>query len=379
MFFFFRLTLSAQENALITQQKATCNANTAREWSAEVNRCVDKQQAAAIRNQAADCNKIENLEQRKACHMQLASNDTGLGNANFNSSMGKMSDLQSQSALINTANTIVTIINMVAGPEKESECMSRKIFGITAFGGTLSDIYLKIKTKKKLDSLTNQYQIDNKETAYNAQYKALQYIRDEQKAVADIASLEKKRQTLLMIGYGAAAITAGFELATNSACYKPVTKTAEPVADPNKVEEVKPVDTAAKPETHPIEPNTVKSEPLPPAIVPSTAVAPPEVKVESTATLNQRQSGSVVKQDFTAPDGTRYAVDSSKGGSQNLYPASIDKNGNVYRLDTAKPVGTIRVSPSGITYSITGGSSGAATAVVNNSKAAIFNNTKPTK
>ncbi len=220
--FLFHASISAQENLTIATDRANCAANSAREWSSEVNRCVDKVQAVAIRNKAADCNKIENLDQRKSCHMNLATSDTGLS-ADANASASNITGGQTQSMVVNGAAAIVAAINYFAKAGKENTCMCKNIFGITAVGGIVTDIYLKGQTTKKLDNLQKQYQIDSKTTAFDAQYKALQYLRDEQKTIASIAAQEKKRQMLLTLGYGAAAATALYEGWFNEECYNPTT------------------------------------------------------------------------------------------------------------------------------------------------------------
>jgi hypothetical protein len=315
--------------------------------------------------------------------------------------MGKMSDLQSRSALINTANTIVSVINMIAGPAKTSSCMCKKIFGITAFAGTVSDIFLKIKTKKTLESLANKYQIDSKTTAYDAQYKALQYLRDEQLAVADIASLEKKRQMLLMIGYGAAALTAAYETFGNAACNKPEEEKpkkevcttpggGEGCPQAPVAEAAAPAETTCTPGAEgcptaavvqeigaPITKTEVTSTSLEPSVVPATpVVTTPDLPVTPTdqGNLNAYKRGVVQTQVFTAPDGTRYVVDSSRGGSGNLYPET--KLGSGVRDIKAPVLGSITVPKTGpITWAV-GNQSGSTNSVTVNGPLPLFSNVK---
>lgn len=217
---------SVTEDKFVSDQMSTCNKNTAMEWNSTLNRCVGKVEARAQRNEAKACNDITDIEQRKSCHLQLAAANTGVS-SDPNAVGEKMSSLQSQSAIVNAATTIVSAINYFGKDGQESNCMSKNILGITSLGGFLTDIYLKIKTKKKLKALQDKFQIESKDSAYNTQVMALQYLKEEQMTVKEIASLEKKRQMLLMIGYGAAAATAGYEMITTPNCNeKP--KPAEP-------------------------------------------------------------------------------------------------------------------------------------------------------
>ena len=215
----FSIVLSTPLHAQneLQSQKDACAKNTAMEWSSQLNRCVGKVQARQERHDAQACDKLTDVEARKTCHMQLATTKTGVTD-DPNQAGKKMSDLQSRSMMINTANTIVTAINYVAKDGTNSSCMSKQIFGITSLGGFATDLYLKSQTKKKLNSLKDKFIVENKDSPYNTQVKALNYLKDEQTVVKDIASQEKKRQMLLMIGYGAAAVTAAYETFYNTAC-----------------------------------------------------------------------------------------------------------------------------------------------------------------
>lgn len=208
-------SLHAQDE--LQSQIEACAKNTAMEWSSQLNRCVGKVQARQERHDAQACDKLTDIEARKACHMQLATNKTGVTDDPKQAGK-KMTDLQSRSMMINTANTIVAAINYVAKDGTSSSCMSKQIFGITALGGFATDLYLKSQTKKKLNSLKDKFIVENTESPYSTQVKALNYLKDEQAVIKDIASQEKKRQMLLMIGYGAAAVTAAYETFYNTAC-----------------------------------------------------------------------------------------------------------------------------------------------------------------
>lgn len=350
----FILTLSTSslraQDELAAQREA-CDQNTAMTWDAQLNRCVGKVQARQERHEAQDCNELSDVGARKSCHMNLAKSKTGVTDDPTQAGK-KMSDLQSRSTIINTANTIVSAINFFAKDTTASSCVSKQIFGITSLGGFLTDIYLKIQTKKKLEGLKNKFIVENKDSAYNAQVKALEYLKEEQSVVKDIASQEKKRQMLLMIGYGSAAAFAAYETFWNTSCYK-----QEPKKDPSKevkataneaqkpAESVAQTDTkatpaptataAAAPETTPA-PAAAPATSTPAAeavTAPTTASSPAaEVKTESATLLKSTKNGNYqhnflerdgqvvgvvhngqVYEDFTTKNGVHYAKGTPSG------------------------------------------------------------------
>lgn len=234
------LVVLAETDTTFDNDKAACAKNSSRELSTRLNRCVEKVESKEDRHEAIDCNKLESLEERKSCQMNLASQKAGV-TSDAGEAASNISNLQSKSSLINTANTIITLISYLSSGLSKNTCTSKRIFGITSTAGMLTDIFLKIKTKNKVKSFQDRYQIDLKDNAYNAQTKALQYLKEEQEMVKDIASLEKKRQMLLLLGYGAATVMAGVETFSNTSCWKPeqASATQPPVS---AAPEVKPVD-----------------------------------------------------------------------------------------------------------------------------------------
>lgn len=302
---------SVTEDKFVSDQMSACNKNTAMEWNSTLNRCVGKVEARAQRNEAKACNEITDIEQRKSCHLQLASANTGV-NGDPNAVGEKMSSLQSQSSIVNAATTIVSAINYFGKDGQESNCMSKNILGITSLGGFLTDIYLKIKTKKKLKALQDKFQIESKDSAYNTQVMALQYLKEEQMTVKEIASLEKKRQMLLMIGYGAAAATAGYEMITTPNCNE-------------------------KPK--PAEPQKVVTTNAPEAAAPPAA-APPAAEAEGATTYPVNEGKVEVRElDSPSPPSNSPAPVAAVAAPASEPPAPYTKHaeltsvrdGNVYR------------------------------------------------
>lgn len=208
----------------IAQQQADCAKNKAMVWSAPMNRCIGVQQEIDTRHEVQDCNKNTDATARENCFKAIAENKTGLSSdpGKLDTTGGTNKSLMMNG--VNTAYAALNFINAFGSAKKNNPCMSKKIFGVTAVAGTLSDVYLKNRAKNKVKDLEGKYTLDAKSTAANSQVKAFEYLKDEQNTVADIAGMEKKRNMLLMLGYGAATAMAIYEMTpmgANAACTKP--------------------------------------------------------------------------------------------------------------------------------------------------------------
>ena len=200
----------SQVDPVIEKQKADCAKNTANVWSTSLNKCVGTAQARNDRHAADDCNAIADIPKREACHKALAEKETNLSSDTSKLYQGSYD----KSMVINGAYTIVAAINFMGAKKGKSSCTSKTIFAATAVVGLATDFYLKMQAKKKVDELNNKFKLDVSNNASDSQIKALEYLKDEQKTVSEIAGLEKKRNMVLGVGYGAAGLMAGYELAT---------------------------------------------------------------------------------------------------------------------------------------------------------------------
>lgn len=273
----------SQTDTTLDAQKADCAKNSAAEWSLTLNKCVGKVADRQTRHDAQDCNKIEDLNQRAECHKKLAEQKTGLSSDPNSLNQGGTTGSMVMNG-IGTAYAIVGMIQGVGKEKKDSACTSKKIFGVTAMAGFASDIFLKIRAKKKVDELQGKYKLETKQGAYDAQVKALQYLKEEQETVADIASMEKKRNMLLMLGYGAASVMAIYEMwsmgTMNAGCFKP-----DPPAKTESAATPPSTETAATPEAKPDPKPTPASE-----AKPVVADTPEAAKPEATATPTQPET-----------------------------------------------------------------------------------------
>lgn len=227
------LSLKAEENS-ITSQKTECDKHTSLEWSNNLNRCVTKKEVLSERNEAEQCNQLANETEQKACHLKLAEKKTSLNSNPDDLPQGNTTG----SLVMNGAYSIVAAINMTGQGGFKSTCLSKNIFHTTALAGISSDLFLKYKASSKIKELKNKFSKDIKEGKTDNQYKALEYLKEEQVTVGEIASLEKKRNILLGLGYGASAIAAGYELAfpeNNVECMKGDSKTTDSKTNNDKI------------------------------------------------------------------------------------------------------------------------------------------------
>jgi hypothetical protein len=230
---------TAAVNANMAQQQETCAKNTAMEWSATLNRCIGKQAAVDSRRAAQACDGITDLAAKEKCHISLAEQNTKLSSDTKGLNQGKTTN----SMMMNGIAAAYTAINMISTFGKDgqkSNCTSKKILGVTSVAGLVSDVYLKMKAKKKVKALEGKYKLDTTTSTHEAQVSALEYLKDEQQTVVEIAGMEKKRNLALMLGYGIAAGWAVYEMTpfgANPDCMKPNEgETVEKLADSAPVE-----------------------------------------------------------------------------------------------------------------------------------------------
>jgi hypothetical protein len=225
----FADSISASVDANMAAQRSECDKHTAMEWSSKLNRCIGKKAAVDARNEAKGCDSLADLSAKEKCHLNLAEKNTSLASDTSKLNQGNTSGsmLMNGAASIYSAYASTDIILDHSKKNENSNCMSKKILGVTAVAGLASDVYLKMKAKKTVKDLEGKYMLDINNTTYEAQVKALEYLKQEQQTVIEIASMEKKRNMMLMLGYA---------LATGWAIYEMTPYGANPNCVPKKDE-----------------------------------------------------------------------------------------------------------------------------------------------
>jgi hypothetical protein len=214
------IALAASEEKDVENQRLECSKNKSQEWSAQKNRCVSKLEDQLTRKEVEACAKLTDVTQQADCYKKIAEKKTNLDSNVDNLDKGNVNKSLIMNG-IGAAYGMLGMINGIGQGKKSSSCTSKKIFGITALAGVVTDLMMKNETKKKLDELKTKYQISVKNSAFENQSKAFEFLKEEQMTVKDIASKEKKRNMLLMLGYGAASVMAIYEMTTanNPGCY----------------------------------------------------------------------------------------------------------------------------------------------------------------
>lgn len=270
----------AAEN--MAAQAAACSANTAMEWSSKLNRCVGKADARATRNESKACNELTDVAAKEKCHLGIAEKSTGLSADTEKLNQGSTTASMMLNGSIASAYAIITLISKFGAKKSNNNCTSKHIMGVTSVAGLASDVYLKMSAKKKVKELEKKYALDKTSSAYESQVKALEYLKEEQQTVVEIAALEKKRNLALTLGYGVAAGFAAYELAfpsQNAPCY----------VDPDQVAEGSTV--------------TASAEPSPPS-----AAAPPPSGTPSKFDIQQP--------DYSAPAPSKFDIQQSNFGAR---------------------------------------------------------------
>lgn len=207
-------SISGAVDKNMAAQRTACDKNTSMEWSSKYSRCIGKQAAVDTRNEARACDSLTDLAAKQNCHLKLAEKNTALssdpGSLYQPKTGGSM--LLNSAATIYGAYTATNIFHEQAKSGENSNCMSKKIYGITGLAGLASDFYLKSKAKKKVKEIEGKYMLDKKNSAFESQVLALEYLKEEQNTVVEIAGMEKKRNMMLMLGYGLATGWAVYEL-----------------------------------------------------------------------------------------------------------------------------------------------------------------------
>lgn len=204
------LACTYENDQEMTQRQKDCSADAARTWSCEVNRCVTTAEAQGIRERYKECAEKVDEAERKKCHDDYAKRESGVKNDED----GANTTLAASAAAINGINAALLFL---AGQGKSpgGSCISRKIYMAASVVSVLAELYLMMMVDKKLKELQKDYEDEQvQEEAYSAQIRALQYLKEEQDTIADMAKARKNAYTLQMVLYGATTIAAILEITT---------------------------------------------------------------------------------------------------------------------------------------------------------------------
>lgn len=306
----------SENDPYLAKQKEECAAKVNKAWDTARNRCVEKVENKEMRKAEIaagnKCLEIKDIEARKQCFVEDARSKTPGMNTKPEGGA-----LKGTAAIVTHAYSVMSLIQMATNGV-ESNCTSKTIFGATSLVGSLSDIYLKIQTKKKLKSLQDKYKIDLSTGRHDAQVKALEYLKEEQETLADIANKEKKRNMIMMAGYGAALGFAVYEMMKTPACgdAKPATKPdGADAANAGKTENSANKGTANQASSSaPAEVEAAKTNPIPESKIETTELKPLNPVAESATSTVATPKAEMNM--FTGTNGKTYVNGTLPNGQQ---------------------------------------------------------------
>lgn len=172
------------------------------------------------------CQEMTDDAKRKECHDNFAKDKVDpVEQGSWNQATWGMTGL-------NAIFAIIMFFNLAGSKDTGNTCHYRTVFKVTSVGGLLFDLYVKFMAEKNLTELQDDYKEESvNEDPYQAQIRAFNYLKDEQKEIAKIADLRYKEYLLLTIGYSLTAILAAVALTADattfgassgfSGCYTP--------------------------------------------------------------------------------------------------------------------------------------------------------------
>ncbi len=190
----------------LDEQKQECLESNTKIWNESLNRCMDKQESVDMRKKFLECEKIADLTERNSCLENLRKEQIG--------------DMKEENPVswLGTAGAVVSTLTLVAinlaAKETGGQCLSKKIMTAAALGHLVSEAYNYFYAEKELRDLREAFSeiVNDEEKAYDAQLKALEFLKEEQQTIQSVAKKKKTAYSIVAGLYGAALLAAIWEL-----------------------------------------------------------------------------------------------------------------------------------------------------------------------
>jgi len=237
----------------VSKAHSECSAKTdeGMKWSHDLCRCINTKNKEAMRDKFLACKNIEGDQARREC-MERNANEASKMDDNEELGIANVviDDIEGGVAGISAA---VAIMNFVASKDSMSgSCISRTIFSAVGLLALAAEIYFYFFLERKLQEQRQKY--DDYVKAYDeatatpdpnnpvtqeeavskdpftTQQKAFEFLEEEQKTVAEVASGKKTAHMIAAIGFTAAALMALLEIIvpTIEKCVEPAATTQAP-------------------------------------------------------------------------------------------------------------------------------------------------------
>jgi len=205
------------DDELLNEQIKDCQNRPSMTWSSQLNRCINTTQSENYREASSACDSITDTKAKKDCQENLA-REEAKKNAYLDQNAQKTSeDLKNKKTQSMLANATITGIALATQSYPTSKCLAKQIMSSTSLVALGTDLLIKNNVKKDMATLKSKFQSEASNGSFQSQYKALEFLRDEEAIVEKAASKEARRQTLLFMGYTAATVAAVMDR-SNTAC-----------------------------------------------------------------------------------------------------------------------------------------------------------------
>lgn len=199
------MACSSFDDEQLLKEKNACTADSSREWSCELNRCVTTSEAKTARDDYKACAELASYEERKKCHDKYALEYSGVKSEKEPPYM--------IGAGVSAALATLMVLNIAAAKNAKGKCISKYILAATGGAGVMSEIYFQMSAKKQLKELEENYKKEQElSNSYHQQVRALEYLKQEQEMVADYSKNRKMAYMMLTAGYGMSVAAAIFDM-----------------------------------------------------------------------------------------------------------------------------------------------------------------------
>ncbi|MBT3585866.1 MAG: hypothetical protein HN509_13250 [Halobacteriovoraceae bacterium] len=207
--------------ALAAQKKSCDEKKTSQKWDCALHRCITTQASLEDRNAVEECaddEKYPSDEAKLKCHDDLAKSEAG--------DASKIAKDEGKQAMgLNGVIAALGLINVgrVALSDSGETCTSSTIATGAAVVGVGYDYMVVKKAKEEFEDLSNTYQEqfskddDGDSSAvvnpFDAQVASFEFLKEQQEKVKQLAKKRKTQYTIMLLGYGAAAVMSVVDIA----------------------------------------------------------------------------------------------------------------------------------------------------------------------
>ncbi len=222
---------SYPNDAVMSSNKVKCIETIGRDWDCSLNRCLTLGETIKLREDWKSCTMNHHDKTiRQSCYDDVAVNNVDLESLNKSYDVKKGSN---KKIAIDSLFFAMSYLQQ-KGASPGGKCLSRKLFKSAAIVGVSAELYIKFQAKSKFDAIKEAYEEEQKDqAAYDAQARAIMYLKEEQELVQDLAKY-RKNGYLFSAGIYLASVavamseTAGFLQPSCQGLASPESQTAAP-------------------------------------------------------------------------------------------------------------------------------------------------------